>query len=140
MKDVSSQKKLLLLKPLFALAIDRASYRFESENDGMVRVVSGFRTDKEQQAMVRRGASRTNESLHETGEAADLVVIRNGMARYDQIGLFRLLNLYLTDAAKESGFRLLWGGTWPTLRDFSHWQVAEVSRSYVAGVEGTPDP
>lgn len=87
-----------------------------------VQVTDGKRSTDEQQMLVMRGKSRTLDSRHLTGDAVDLVVIQKGQARWDAQHYADLNELMQQEAAKLD-VELTWGGTWPHLRDYCHWEI-----------------
>ena len=82
-------------------------------------VTCGLRTEKEQEDLVARGASKTMKSKHLTGDAVDVVAYIGSRISWE-------LNLYddIADAFKEAsikeGVPIKWGGAWsvPDLRDW----------------------
>ena len=82
-------------------------------------VTCGLRTEKEQEDLVARGASKTMKSKHLTGDAVDVVAYIGSRISWE-------LNLYddIADAFKEASVRegvgIKWGASWhiPDLRDW----------------------
>ena len=82
-------------------------------------VTCGLRTEKEQEDLVARGASKTMKSKHLTGDAVDVVAYIGSRISWE-------LNLYddIADAFKEASVRegvgIRWGASWhiPDLRDW----------------------
>lgn len=75
------------------------------------------RTEDEQRRLVASGASRTMNSKHLSGQAFDVDVIgygRDAIPGYfwDLLGPF------------GESLGLVWGGRWPTLRDYGHFELA----------------
>lgn len=83
-------------------------------------VYDGLRTVKEQQAIVAAGKSRTMQSKHLVGLAADLVPWIGGKPVWDWDGCYKIA--YAMDlAATQLGMahRITWGAAWDrTLADF----------------------
>lgn len=80
----------------------------------------GLRTLKEQQELVRRGASKTMQSKHLEGLAMDLVPYANGRPVWDWDLIYPVV-MAVDQAATELGVAHLitWGGAWDrTLADF----------------------
>ena len=82
-------------------------------------VTCGLRTEKEQEDLVARGASKTMKSKHLTGDAVDVVAYIGSRISWEP-------NLYddIADAFKEASVRegvgIKWGASWhiPDLRDW----------------------
>ena len=82
-------------------------------------VTCGLRTEKEQEDLVARGASKTMKSKHLTGDAVDVVAYIGSRISWE-------LNQYddIADAFKEASVRegvgIKWGASWhiPDLRDW----------------------
>ena len=74
-------------------------------------VICGLRTVEEQKALVAKGASKTMNSKHLTGDAVDLKAFISGRGSWE-------LNLYdeIADAMREGGekvgINLRWGAAW----------------------------
>jgi peptidoglycan LD-endopeptidase CwlK len=74
-------------------------------------VICGLRTVEEQKALVAKGASKTMNSKHLTGDAVDLMAFISGRGSWE-------LNLYdeIADAMREGGekvgINLRWGAAW----------------------------
>jgi peptidoglycan LD-endopeptidase CwlK len=83
-------------------------------------VYDGLRTYKEQQAILAAGKSRTMNSKHLVGLAADLVPWIGGQPKWDWHGCYKIA--YAMDlAATQLGIahKITWGGAWDrTLADF----------------------
>jgi peptidoglycan L-alanyl-D-glutamate endopeptidase CwlK len=83
-------------------------------------VHDGLRTVAEQREYVRRGVSKTMNSMHMKqpdgfGHAVDLVPYINGQMRWEWKPIFNVAAA-VRQAAEELGFPLIWGGVWD--RDF----------------------
>tara|TARA_R100000654_G_scaffold37971_1_gene63581 strand:- start:775 stop:1248 length:474 start_codon:yes stop_codon:yes gene_type:complete len=76
-------------------------------------VICGLRTQKEQRALVEKGASQTMKSKHLDGLAVDLMAYVGSRASWE-------LNLYddiadaMAQAAKSIGVGICWGAAWAT--------------------------
>ena len=76
-------------------------------------VICGMRTKEEQEALVKKGASKTYKSKHLEGKAVDLMAYIDGRASWE-------LNLYdeiadaMKEASKETEVDLRWGACWTT--------------------------
>jgi len=78
-------------------------------------VVSGMRTQKEQDDLVARGASQTRKSKHLTGDAVDLMayVECNGKSRASwELNLYDDIADAMAKAANELNVKIRWGGAW----------------------------
>ena len=99
-------------------------------------VVSGLRTDEEQQALYAKGRTEdgeivthkdgvVNKSKHQLGLAVDVVPYPS---MYSDVEIMDKFGLYVLDVAmnlKESGLidsRIVWGGTW-NWKDRPHFQI-----------------
>jgi peptidoglycan LD-endopeptidase CwlK len=102
-------------------------------------VIEGLRTRERQAELVARGASRTMNSRHLTGHAADVWPIdpetgrgadgnddRRLWALYDQIGPA------IERAAAAEDVPIVWGGRWTRFRDGPHIELER--NAYPAGV------
>ncbi|QAY77935.1 M15 family metallopeptidase [Sphingosinicella sp. BN140058] len=79
-------------------------------------VHDGLRTEAEQRELVRRGASKTMNSMHRRqadgfGHAVDLVPFINGQLRWEWKPIFAIAAA-VRQAAGELGVKLIWGGVW----------------------------
>lgn len=79
-------------------------------------VHDGLRTEAEQREYVRRGVSRTMNSMHMRqrdgfGHAVDLVPYINGQLRWEWKPIFHIAAA-VHQAARELGVALTWGGVW----------------------------
>lgn len=79
-------------------------------------VHDGLRTPTEQREYVRRGVSKTMNSMHMKqadgyGHAVDLVPFINGKLRWEWKPIYEIAAA-VRQAAGECGVRLIWGGVW----------------------------
>lgn len=86
-------------------------------------VHDGLRTEAEQREYVRRGVSKTMNSMHRTqadgyGHAVDLVPFINGKLRWEWPAAYPIA-VAVQKAAKELGVKIRWGGHWGTLNDIA---------------------
>lgn len=112
---------------LFGQVICEAAEKWESETGYQVSVSSGFRTKEEQLALYLKGKSRTTNSAHMVGEAVDLAVIGRLKGKPFYITTakhYTSLNAFIQKEAKDCGIAIFWGGWWPGLRDYGHWQLS----------------
>jgi peptidoglycan L-alanyl-D-glutamate endopeptidase CwlK len=79
-------------------------------------VHDGLRTEAEQREYVRRGVSKTMNSMHRKqadgfGHAVDLVPFINGQLRWEWKPIFAIASA-VRQAAGFHGVKLIWGGVW----------------------------
>ncbi len=79
-------------------------------------VHDGLRTQAEQREYVRRGVSKTMNSMHMKqadgfGHAVDLVPYINGQLRWEWKPIYHIAAA-VHQAAREQGVALTWGGVW----------------------------
>lgn len=74
-------------------------------------VHDGMRTEDEQRALVKRGASWTMNSKHLVGKAVDLVPYINGKLRWEWGPCFEIAKAMLK-ASIEHNVYIVWGGIW----------------------------
>jgi len=97
-------------------------------------VVEGLRSYWKPLEYFTTGKSKTMNSRHLTGHAADIVPLLdekkdgniNAVDRYDQVAI-RKLAPFIKKAAKSLGVPIEWGGDWQSFPDGPHWQLP---RSY----------
>lgn len=82
-------------------------------------VHDGLRTEAEQREYVRRGVSKTMNSMHMKqadgfSHAVDLVPYINGQLRWEWKPIFVIASA-VHEAARELGVQLRWGGCWQHL-------------------------
>ena len=80
------------------------------------------RTGQRQAALVRAGASKTMNSRHLTGHAADIVCYVDGRVRWDW-PLYKLAADHIKATALRLGIPIVWGGDWRTLKDGPHFEL-----------------
>jgi peptidoglycan L-alanyl-D-glutamate endopeptidase CwlK len=86
-------------------------------------VIEGLRTEERQRQLVAQGASRTMNSRHLTGHAADLLPIGpNGRAAFDW-PLYHRLAPAVKAAAEAEGVKIVWGGDWKSFKDGPHFEL-----------------
>lgn len=85
----------------------------------------GKRTQAEQDALVKKGVSRTRRSYHLTGNALDLQPIVDGKNRFDSHDMkyWGPVRDAMKRASKELGVPVEWGGDWKGSWDKPHWQI-----------------
>ena len=77
-------------------------------------VIEGLRTRARQAELVKKGASKTMNSKHLTGDAVDIAPIVNGKVSWDFEHYYPLANA-MAKAATELGVKVRWGGAWVTI-------------------------
>lgn len=88
----SEEKKLAALQPHIRTRVETIRARLAAR--GVKTIVgSTRRTDAEQEALVDKGVSSTNNSWHELGRAVDLYPVgaEGGIAKESEIALYRVL-------------------------------------------------
>lgn len=95
-------------------------------------VIEGIRSVSRQKELVARGASKTMNSFHLTGDAVDLwplgedgKTLSSGSPEKEAI-LWRQLRLIagaVKDAARELNIPVTWGGDWKSFPDAPHFQI-----------------
>lgn len=85
-------------------------------------VVEGLRTKERQAYLVEKGASKTMNSRHLTGDAVDLAPIVNNKVSWDWKDFYPLAEA-VKQAAKEVKVEVEWGGDWTSFKDGPHWQI-----------------
>lgn len=101
-----------------------------------LRVVSGFRTKDEQNALKAKGFSRASfpNSPHNHGLALDIIHMEHAYSETMTPQMWRLLSTIGFEVARKRNLKLEWGGNWgadwsasPPRRgwDPAHWQFAD---------------
>ena len=85
-------------------------------------VVEGLRTKERQAYLVEKGASKTMNSRHLTGDAVDLAPIVNNKVSWDWKDFYPLAEA-VKKAAKEVKVEVEWGGDFQSFKDGPHWQL-----------------
>ena len=80
----------------------------------------GLRTEKEQEDLVARGASKTMKSKHLTGDAVDVVAYIGGSRISWELNLYDDIADAFKEASVREGVGIKWGASWhiPDLRDW----------------------
>ena len=104
-------------------------------------VFDGLRTEQEQEALIRRGASRTRDSYHLTSHAVDLVPIINGIPKWDWDGCYQIA-CAMDKAATELkvAHLITWGGAWDRTLDTYGGDVDEYKKEVEAYKRRHPGP
>lgn len=97
-----------------------------SYNEMDFTIIQTLRTVEEEEKMVAAGKSQTMNSKHLPGadgkaRAADCAPFP---IDWKDIPRFCKLNDLIQRAANELGVKIVWGGSWNTLKDFDHWELA----------------
>jgi peptidoglycan L-alanyl-D-glutamate endopeptidase CwlK len=85
-------------------------------------VVEGLRTKERQAYLVEKGASKTMNSRHLTGDAVDLAPIVDNKVSWDWKDFYPLAEA-VKEAAKQVKVEVEWGGDWTSFKDGPHWQL-----------------
>lgn len=81
-------------------------------------VIEGVRTRARQVELVKKGASKTMNSRHLTGDAVDIAPIVNGQISWDFTHYYPLAKA-MSQAASELGVKVKWGGAWTIITNKS---------------------
>jgi hypothetical protein len=96
-------------------------------------VLEGLRTKERQKQLVAKGASKTMNSRHLTGDAVDIAPLVDGKVTWDWKYYFPVAEA-MRQAAKELGVKVKWGANWKYLNDSSHkLGPADMSKSFPDG-------
>ena len=85
-------------------------------------VVEGLRSKERQAYLVEKGASKTLNSRHLTGDAVDLAPIVDNKVSWDWKHFYPLAEA-VKEAAKQVKVEVEWGGDWESFKDGPHWQL-----------------
>lgn len=77
-------------------------------------VIEGVRTKARQAELVKKGASKTMNSKHLTGDAVDIVPYVGGKISWNFDDYYPLAKA-MAQAATELGVKVRWGGAWTTI-------------------------
>jgi peptidoglycan L-alanyl-D-glutamate endopeptidase CwlK len=121
--DIVTQQRIAQLHPLIQPYVKQ--FILNAQQQGIeLRVVSGYRTFAEQDALYAQGRTTSGQivtnakggqSLHNYGLAVDVVQMINGQPMWDY-------NLDAISAiGKQLGFE--WGGDWTSFKDYAHYQM-----------------
>lgn len=99
-------------------------------------VHDGLRTEAEQTALVRKGASQTMNSMHRKqadgyGHAVDLVPYINGKLRWEWGPIYQIIAA-VKFAAAELRVELRWGGCWQFLSQIKGASPADMEKAVEA--------
>ena len=75
-------------------------------------VICGMRTKEEQEALVKKGASKTYKSKHLEGKAVDLMAYIDGGRASWELNLYDEIADAMKEASKETEVDLRWGASW----------------------------
>jgi peptidoglycan L-alanyl-D-glutamate endopeptidase CwlK len=103
-------------------------------------ITEGMRDRARQAELVAEGASRTMNSRHLTGHAADIVILNpDGSANWDFDAYGPIADIAKEVAMEQGVDDFVWGGDWQNFRDGVHFQVGG-SPGYSAPSGGGGDP
>lgn len=94
-------------------------------------VIEGVRTKERQRELVRKGASKTMNSRHLTGQAVDIAPVKNGAISW-RIDDYYPLAEAMASAADELGVRVRWGGSWSIINNSKN-HPSDWIKAYRAG-------
>ena len=86
-------------------------------------ITEGLRDALRQKQLLAEGKSRTLNSRHLSGHAADFAVIYNGEVTWEFQHYRKVWNAFKETAA-ANGIAVEWGGDWPTFKDGTHLQLS----------------
>lgn len=119
----TSKQRLEGVHPHLVSVVERAIQLTEQD----FSVICGRRTRKEQEALVKSGASQTMNSRHLTGHAVDLAPYP---LNWDWDNFFPIADSMI-QASKELNIPIRWGGNWE-FKDIRHWpsSAKELNEGY----------
>jgi peptidoglycan L-alanyl-D-glutamate endopeptidase CwlK len=85
-------------------------------------ITEGLRTKQRQAQLVAEKKSQTLNSRHITGHAVDVMAYVRGKGSWDW-ELYEEINKAFQQAAKELRIKVVWGGSWTSLRDGPHFEL-----------------
>lgn len=118
--NAASQKRLALAHPLLRKLIAAVVA------DGVPLIVlDSQRGRKAQEQAFSKGNSRAHfgQSAHNWSPAIALDVVPSPLD-WNDIAAFKRLGATITAKAKVLGIPISWGGTWKSLKDFPHYELA----------------
>ena len=95
-------------------------------------VTCGLRTEKEQEDLVARGASKTMKSKHLTGDAVDVVAYIGGSRISWELNLYDDIADAFKEASVREGVGIRWGASWH-ITDLRDWEgtAEEAMMAYI---------
>ena len=95
-------------------------------------VTCGLRTEKEQEDLVARGASKTMKSKHLTGDAVDVVAYIGGSRISWELNLYDDIADAFKEASVREGVGIRWGASWH-IPDWRDWEgtAEEAMMAYI---------
>lgn len=124
----TSLKRLENVEPALVEIIKEAITR----TDMNVQISEGARSYAQQKKNVAKGVSQTMKSKHldpdgdgpKKARAVDVAIIDAG-GKYDtELKHYRAFADVVLQVAKEKGVKVIWGGSWKTLVDGPHFELA----------------
>lgn len=87
-------------------------------------VGSGKRDETQQKRAVELGWSKTMDSKHKKGNAADIWVLdENGQVTFADKAAYKKVATAMKQVAQELGYDLEWGGDWKSFKDIPHFEI-----------------
>jgi len=116
-----SMKNLLEVHPDLVRVVHRAA----EITSLPFTVIEGRRSLERQKMLIETGMSKIKvpeHGRHVTGHAIDVVVILDGVARWDT-PTYRMLSIIFKEAARIEDVHVTWGGDWASFRDCPHFEL-----------------
>jgi peptidoglycan LD-endopeptidase CwlK len=125
MSILSNLQRLKMVHPHLVSIVTLAIRKFARAD---MTVVEGLRDIQTQMEYVERSVSWTMNSKHLAqsdgyAHAVDLAPWINGKIPWEDHEAFKMMADDVFKAADYLGFKIIWGGNWPTLRDGPHFQM-----------------
>lgn len=124
--DKASLKKLATVKP----ALQKVVHYAAEICPVPFAIVSGNRTQKEQDALFAQGRTKkgsivtwTRKSKHIGGGAIDFAALKNGKIDWHDLKPYPVIAKYFKGAARRLKTPIEWGGDWKRTPDWGHVQL-----------------
>ena len=122
----TSLERLQTCHPLLQLLMLRVVKKYD------ITVLCGHRTQQEQDAAYAKGTSKLRWPMsHHNVQPATAVDVApypldwNDIARFKQMAEVVLEEWLNLDDEDTEGWKLEWGGSWTSLRDYPHFQIVK---------------
>jgi len=111
--NVRSEKNLVGVDEALAKVVRAVAEKYD------ILVIEGVRTKERQADLYSQGRTKpgkiitwTMDSKHLTGDAVDVVMLKNGTIDWNDTKSFVELGTVMVDTAKQLGVKLRWGYDW----------------------------